>query len=322
MEILIIRSAPVRLDARDREVCRGLQKLGHTVRSVYYKKCETISSMRAAAQGAELVFPLVNPYPDYRVLRNMEQLGIPFVGNGAQLTKIGFFKDIMKRRLMHAGIPTPSFVPVAFNAVLKKAPWKFPLIVKPSIGQASILIDETSVVHAPAALSSQLAFIHRQTGRAALIEPFIAGREFCVALVYDSDGRKPRVLGAIELLTAGTEHRVLTHTFKHDRRSHEYWNPPPVLWEPNAHPLLKKISATARAAYSALGCYSFATVDIRLSSSGQPLVLEVNTAPDLSCSDSELARIASSAGLAYPQFLNLIIKSALQQSTILKRNPV
>jgi D-alanine-D-alanine ligase len=71
------------------------------------------------------------------------------------------------------------------------------------------------------------------------------------------------------------------------------------------------ISSTAVKAFRAIGGWGYGRVDIRLDEDLVPRVLEVNCNPCLD-NDMGLARSARSAGIKYPELLNLIIRAAFE----------
>jgi D-alanine-D-alanine ligase len=74
----------------------------------------------------------------------------------------------------------------------------------------------------------------------------------------------------------------------------------------------KNISRTALAAFRLLGCRGYARVDMRQDEAGQLNVIEVNPNPDVSPGSGAL-RQAEAAGMTYPQFVERIIKLALEK---------
>ena len=63
----------------------------------------------------------------------------------------------------------------------------------------------------------------------------------------------------------------------------------------------------ARRAYRALGLSGYARIDLRLTATGLPVVLEANPNPDLS-RDEDLALAAQAAGLEYPALIQRLVR--------------
>lgn len=66
----------------------------------------------------------------------------------------------------------------------------------------------------------------------------------------------------------------------------------------------------ALAAYQALGCSGHARPDLRITTAGEPFVLEVNTLPGMT-KTSLLPKIARAAGMDYPTLCEKILESAI-----------
>jgi D-alanine-D-alanine ligase len=63
-------------------------------------------------------------------------------------------------------------------------------------------------------------------------------------------------------------------------------------------------------AYEIMGCRDYARVDLRLSKTGKPYVLEVNPNPDIS-SDSGFIRSSRAQGFAFNEVIGKIVEFAL-----------
>jgi D-alanine-D-alanine ligase len=137
----------------------------------------------------------------------LELLGVPFTGSPPEVLSFGLRKDRVKQRLRAAGISTPE------GRVLSRAEdpcdLPFPLIVKPVREDGSVGIWRTSVVHDEAQLARAVGAVMATLRQPCLVEQFIEGREFNVALLGHPT---PRVLPLSEIdfggLPAGAPHIV------------------------------------------------------------------------------------------------------------------
>src|SRR5437868_3070890 len=73
-----------------------------------------------------------------------------------------------------------------------KCPLKWPVIVKPGTEDASVGIEQASVVTSQKQLEDRVRYVLDAYGPPVLVEQFVRGREFNVA-VWDRDGT-PRTL--------------------------------------------------------------------------------------------------------------------------------
>ena len=90
---------------------------------------------------------------------------------------LGRDKVRAKYILAAAGIPTPEFAVVEALPVPR---WRrgWPAIVKPAYQDASVGIDQHSVVTSQKQLDERVKFVLANYGAPVLIERFISGREF------------------------------------------------------------------------------------------------------------------------------------------------
>ena len=91
-------------------------------------------------------------------------------------------KHTTKHLFKGAGLPTADFVTV--NA-LPVPEWRldFPAIVKPATQDASVGLDQASVCTHQHEIDQRVRYILDTYGPPVLIEEYIAGREFNVALI-------------------------------------------------------------------------------------------------------------------------------------------
>jgi D-alanine-D-alanine ligase len=110
-----------------------------------------------------------------------------------------------------------------------------------------------------------------------------------------------RVLGSVEVRPAT---RFYDYEAKYKRTDTAYLIPP----ELPAH-VIERSHELALAAYRALGCTGHARPDLRISTTGEVFVLEVNTLPGMT-KTSLLPKIARSAGMDYPTLCEHILETA------------
>src|SRR6202040_3316675 len=137
---------------------------------------------------------------------------------------------------------------------------KFPLIVKPSSMDASIGIDERSVVHSVGEVVERVLAIHNEFHVPALVEQYIDGREIYVSLL----GNPPDVLPPIEWdlsklppelpRIAGTEAK-----WEHDFKEAKEFVPQDVIEDDQ---LMQRIREAALGAWNALQIRDYARVDM------------------------------------------------------------
>ncbi|MBU1537489.1 ATP-grasp domain-containing protein, partial [Myxococcota bacterium] len=215
-----------------------------------------------------------------------------------------------KAYLAAHGVPTPAYRSVAPGEDASVCSGlEFPLFVKPRSEDASLGIGMNSRVTSTTELAERIAYIHRTYGQDALVEQFIAGREFNVALV----GNNPSVVLPISEIIFDSRLTVpiVTYEGKWQEDSDQYTGtlprcPAPL--EPHEEAVLHKV---AKRAYDLCGLQDYGRVDIRMED-GVPFVLEVNANPDIS-PEAGLARSARIAGIPYDQLIRRIVEYALSR---------
>ena len=107
--------------------------------------------------------------------------GVPFTGSPPQALTIARAKHTAKTLLRGAGLPTADFMVVDELPVPDcTVPW--PAIVKPAKQDASVGLDQNSVCTNQEQLEGRVAYILETYGAPVLVEAYIPGREFNVAL--------------------------------------------------------------------------------------------------------------------------------------------
>lgn len=245
---------------------------------------------------------------EYCVAGLYQLLGSEFTGNLPVTLGSCLDKTLAKNILESSGINTPGFVTAFPGSEFKfeDSELSFPVILKLATEDASIGISEFSVVNNAEDLSSHLNFLFETYRQPVLIEEYIDGREFNVAILGDE------VLPVSEIefnLPEGLP-KIVTYEGKWIEGSTYYNSTVPQCPARIDYRLKKSIESAANDAYRALGCRDYVRVDIRISKEKIPYVIEVNPNPDISL-DSGFVRAAAAAGISYSQLLSRIAGYAL-----------
>lgn len=240
-----------------------------------------------------------------------ELLGYNYTGNVPLCLGLCLNKARTKQLLQSGGIKTPGFYIAKFNGVIDPESFslKFPVILKLLNEDASIGISEFSVVNNIDEVNRRLGFLFKTYRQDVIIEEFINGREFNVSILGGD------VLPISEIIFSGLPKglpKIVTYEGKWSPNSTYYKYTNPSCPADIDDELRAKIEAAAREAYELMNCRDYARIDIRLSKSGVPYVIEVNPNPDLS-QDAGFARAARAKGLSYPELLYSIVSLALER---------
>jgi len=240
----------------------------------------------------------------------LEMAGIPFVGADALTLSLTLDKFMAKKIFIAEGIPTPeSFEVKTSEALMNTNHFKFPLIVKPRFEGSSKGLSEDSRVENTQDLKKQVEYIINTYKQPALVEQFISGQEFTVAIVGNET---PEVMPIVQIKIDGRlKLNDKFYTFARIQSDRlEYICPAHI-----NNDLKKKISDLALKTYMAVECRDFGRVDFRVNNEGEPYVLEINPLPSLSTEDVFMV-VAKEIGVSYEKIIGKILDAALKRHNL------
>ena len=200
----------------------------------------------------------------------LEMVGVPYVASGPLAHSLALDKVVTKMILQQHQLPTPDFFVLQSND-RPLPPLVYPLIVKPKNEAVSFGIK---VVNDEPELRQAAQTILDAYDQPVLVERFIKGREINVGLLGNNP---PQVLPPV-LLEFGEGPQIYTYEDKTRRSGREISCVCPA---PIGDELLQRAQDLAERAFSVLGCYDCARVDMRLDDQNQLYILEVNSLPSL-----------------------------------------
>ncbi|MBN1958371.1 MAG: ATP-grasp domain-containing protein [Desulfuromonadales bacterium] len=253
----------------------------------------------------------------------LEMLQIPYTGSDPVTLGICLDKLRTKEILAYHRIPTPAFVQLCQASELPDS-FNFPLLVKPALEGSSKGITDQSLVHNSAELQQQLDRVWKNYHQPALVEEFLCGREFTVAIL--GNGLDTQVLPIVEIdlstLPAGAN-PIYSYEAK--------W-----LWDTEAAPLQifhcpaqlepllqRKIEDLCRKAFFHLGCRDWCRIDVRLDAGGHPQIIEVNPLPGVLPrpeQNSCFPKAARAAGLSYQEMILSVVDAACERLGLVEKN--
>jgi D-alanine-D-alanine ligase len=270
------------------------------------------------------------PGSEVAVASLLEWLNLPFTGCPALALALGQDKIRTKHLLTAAGLPTPRYRVVEELPVpLWDGGW--PAIVKPALQDASVGIDQGSVVTSRGQLQDRVEYVLAKYGPPVLVEEFIGGREFHVNALEDFDSGPHRpivVLPPAEIAfhdTNADRWPIYTFTAKWDEASDEYKACPLVAPVQLPADQTARLADLATRSFRLLGCRDYARIDLRMDSTGDFRILEVNPNPYLN--SLALVRGLEATGRTHEQFLvgltlNALARGGLTEAADLVTVPV
>jgi D-alanine-D-alanine ligase len=253
------------------------------------------------------------PGSEVAIASLLEWLELPFTGCPSACLSLARNKVAGKHLLASAGLPTAKYLVLDDDSIPE---WTlgWPAMVKPALQDASVGIDQGSVVTNADQLAARFRFVIDTYGSPVLLEEFVGGREFHVNVIEDGIGpsRAITVLPFSEI--AYREARpdwwpVYTYTAKWDETSAEYADCPVVApVELPAEPTARLRDLAARA-FRLFGCRDFARIDVRMTATEEFRVLEMNPNPYLI--SLTLVRGLEAIGRAHEQMVIGMARAAI-----------
>lgn len=265
----------------------------------------------------DVIFNFIELYKENsRLEMNMvgvlELLGVPYTG-ASPISLANCQNKVLAKRILNThGINTPNFMLIKENHDILKHKLKFPLIVKPAFEDASVGIENDSIVENNKQLLKRIDYVHQSFLQPALIEEFIEGRELNVAIFGNSN---PVALPISEIdFSQMPEHLfdIVSYQAKWDPNHEAYHKTIPSCPANLPIEVEMKAKEIAIASFKAMECRDYCRVDMRLTKDNEIYVLEVNPNPDLT-EGAGFMRSAEAAGYTFDQVLEKIIGFALDR---------
>ncbi len=249
----------------------------------------------------------------------LEYLRIPHTGSGVRVEAICHHKPLMKLVVLAYGLHTPRFQVFQHAHEPLQPELRFPLIVKLPAEGGSLGMTYDSVVDHEAALRKRLGYVIDKYQEGALVEEYIDGREFTVAVMGNEP---PYALPVAELLFFGEKPIRLdepdSSTFEQLKRVIDT----KALFVPMESMSIApadlpadttlRVQQAAIAAYQAVGCLDWARIDLRMDQQGTIYILDVNLEPGIA-PNYVLFKSAQAAGWTYTDLINRILTHAVER---------
>ncbi len=232
----------------------------------------------------------------------LDILRIPYTCAGVLGMSLAHNKHVAKRMFRYAGLPTANFFVVNDPDHIPENNLRFPMFVKPAYEGSSIGINESALVHNPDELEKQIRWVWDNLHSLVLVEEYIKGREFTIAILGDE------VLPIVEIVSPTG---FYDNAQKEDLESEVYRVCPANLSEEKT----REFRHIALKAKQILQLEDVCRMDMRMDLEGNPYILEVNPIP-LMHPDPEQASLvyaARAAGYTYTDIVRKIMESAIKR---------
>jgi D-alanine-D-alanine ligase len=244
----------------------------------------------------------------------LDTLQIPYTGSNPFTLALCIDKIRVKKLLSFHNIPTPKWDYAYEMDDDIRDDLQYPLIVKPSNTDNSIGITNDSIVTNKKELYRQLEKIIVGLKTPALIEEYIEGDEYDVAIL-GSEYDDLRVLPLARSIFADLP-KGFWHIYPYDAKWAEggvydkikVQRPPKNI----SRRLQSLITEIALDTYNILDCHDYGRVEIRVDKDNNPYILELNPNPSINIGDS-VHRCAELVGMDYGDFIEEIIALAIKR---------
>jgi len=243
-----------------------------------------------------------------------EFLGIPYHASDPLSLALSLHKGRAKEIMAYYGVPTAPFVVANTRADARNVNLPFPLFAKPALEGSGKGITEKSLCSNRAKLVQEVGDLLDTYQEPVLIESWLPGQEFTVAIM--GNGKEARCLPLV-----GIRWEALPLGAKPIYGYEAKW-----LWDTPDHPLdlfecpadiskelARDVRSAALGAYRVLGCRDWCRVDVRCDAAGRPMVVELNPLPgilpnphDNSC----FPKAARAAGMSYDTLIQTVADTA------------
>jgi D-alanine-D-alanine ligase len=228
---------------------------------------------------------------DGQLQKILEDRGMAYTGDSVEESRTAFDKILSKEKFREHNITTPEWEVIEAG---QRPTISIPLVVKPARQGSTVgVVIVKNDSELDAALEEAAKYDQK-----LLIEKFVSGRELTIGVLGD------QALPILEIIPKGG--------FYDFNNKYPFLNPQGGSGAKHVCPAkidpakTKEIQELALQAFRALGLVVYGRVDILLSDSGDPFVLEVNTIPGMT-EASLLPEAAAAAGINYVDLCARII---------------
>jgi D-alanine-D-alanine ligase len=255
--------------------------------------------------ATDVVFPALHggSGEDGTIQTLLALAGIPFVGSERVGCALAMDKDLSKRLLRDAGIPTPTWITVrgreegGRRLSEVEGTLGLPVIVKPPSGGSTLGL---TLAHDREELEMALDLALEYEER-VLFEKYVRGRELTVGIL----GEEALPVGEII-----PEHELFDYECKYRPGMAQEIFPADL-----PASVASSVQKMAWTAHAALGMRDFSRIDFILDGDGIPWCLEANALPGLTA-NSLLPKAALAAGISFPALCHRLAEMALRRARV------
>ncbi len=300
----------------ERFVFKALEELGYEpfFLGVYDNLERLIHELREREPA--FVFNLTEAFNNRRdlavqIVGVLELLNIPYTGTSSFGLSLCQDKGLSKKILAHHRIRVPKWVTSRHQKPLRglKA-FKYPAFVKPAREEASEGISRDSFVENEKDCLERVRYLHDRFNSDVMIEEFIPGREFYVSAL---GGKRLQIFPIRELCFREFPEdtpKFATFKTKWDEDYRKKWGIRNEFARGITEEQIEVMSEMCKKAFEFLHLRAFARFDLRLSETGEIVMLEANPNPSLATWD-DFVMSAEKGGVEFTDLIGKIVDLSL-----------
>lgn len=251
----------------------------------------------------------------------LDMLQIPYTGSDPLTLTTCLDKARTKEILSYYNIPNAKFLLVQTLDDLASFNLNFPVMMKPIAEGSGKGIFNSSFVNNFNDLRERLAVNLETYKQPFIVEEYLPGREFTVALLGNGD--ETEVLPIVEInFSELPEGLIPIYSYEAKWVADTRDNPLDIFSCPAQidKSLEEKIKNIAIKTYNTLRCKDWSRIDLRLDANGEPNIIEINPIPGVLPNPSDnscFPKAARAAGMQYPELINRVLISAAKRNNLL-----
>jgi len=246
----------------------------------------------------------------------LEMLNIPYTASDPITIGNCHDKSRCKEILTYYGVPNPGFF-ITDTHVNGSPKVKYPAFVKPLHEGSSKGIYNSSVVYNREELNREITRIKENYNQHSIIEDFLDGQEFTVALIGNGENVRVLPIVGINLDCLPDDFpKIYSYEVKwyFDTRENklDIFSCPAKI----SDKLTKRIEDICKQAYHALRIRDWARMDVRCDANDNPYIIEINPLPgilpnpdDNSC----FPKAAREVGIDYDTLIQTVLNNAIER---------
>ena len=292
-------------------VLKAITKMGHNIR---LNICRTKNDLHTIVKREPDLVILAVKYLSFEDENDIwlsdyfAEHKINYTGSSMQTLKFDSDKVLAKLHLKDKGIKTASYftaIPGQYKTE-KELPILFPLFLKPIDAANGNGIDDLSYVRNFADFESKVLSLHDSFKLPILVEEYLDGKEYTVAVIQSRDG--DLLVSPMEIIPILSTNglRILGQQAKKDDSEE--------LKKIEDKVMLTKLIKLATDAYEGLGVRDFGRIDIKTNQKGECFFMEANLVPGMTEGSSYFPKACEiKSDLTYDAVIELMLTGGLNR---------